>query len=120
MRAILIISLLLFSAWTPTTATAEAFRVVDDRDRFLSLVTGRELTRLGIRLQVTPSGVIQGRAFGTSVTGQWRWENGFFCRTLFYGKQDLGPNCQEVRVNGNKIRFTSDRGSGQYADLSLR
>lgn len=118
MRVLLILSLLVFGAANPSAA--EGFRVVQDRDNFLNLVNGRQLTRLGIRLNVTNAGQIQGRAFGKPVTGQWRWENGYFCRSLFHGQKNLGPNCQEVRISGNRIRFTSDRGAGIYADLTLR
>jgi hypothetical protein len=33
---------------------------------------------------------------------------------------DLGPNCQAVRVQGNTLRFISDLGAGQFADLNLK
>jgi hypothetical protein len=53
------------------------------------------------------------------VTGDWQWTDGYFCRTLFYGERDLGPNCQEVKVQGATVRFTSDKGQGIYAELTL-
>ena len=118
MRFIIVLSIALFAL--PSFAIAEAFQVVTDRDRFLQLVQGRKLTRLGISLNVTNGGQIVGRAFGKPVTGQWRWEAGYFCRSLYHGTRNLGPNCQEVRVQGNTLRFTSDRGAGVYADLNLR
>jgi hypothetical protein len=105
---------------TADIAAAEAFNVVASRDSFVSLVQGRELRRFGIRLTVTPDGTIQGRAFGTPVTGQWNWNDGYFCRDLFFGEDDLGFNCQLVQVNGETLRFTSDQGQGIYADLTLR
>jgi hypothetical protein len=101
-------------------AGAEAFNVVPSRDTFVSLVQGRELRRFGIRLTVTPDGAIRGRAFGTDVTGQWDWNNGYFCRDLFFGEEDLGFNCQLVQINGETLRFTTDQGQGIYADLTLR
>jgi len=103
----------------PRTAQAEEFRVVDSDTRFVGLIEGRELRRLGIRLTVTPTGEIQGRAFGGPVTGQWRWENGYFCRDLFWNDTDLGYNCQLVQENGPTLRFTSDQGAGMFADLTL-
>ena len=103
----------------PRAAQDEDFRVVDSDTRFVSLIEGRELRRLGIRLTVTPSGEIQGRAFGGPVTGQWRWENGYFCRDLFWNDTDLGYNCQLVQENGATLRFTSDQGAGMFADLTL-
>jgi hypothetical protein len=105
---------------TTSVSAAQAFQVVSDQSRFIDLVEDKELTRFGIRLTVTPDGSITGKAFGRSVSGNWRWSNGYFCRDLYYGKRDLGPNCQEVRVNGSTVRFTSDRGEGIFADLELQ
>lgn len=99
---------------------AEGFAPVTKRDRFVSLIEGRDLTRFGITLNVTSDGQIKGRAFGRDVTGAWRWNGDYFCRDLYWGSMDLGPNCQAVRVQGNTLRFISDQGAGQFADLSLR
>ncbi len=105
--------------FAPEVAGAEEFQTVREKDTFLSVVTNRPLKRFGITLTVTPSGEITGRAFGTPVSGAWRWENGYFCRDLYYGDRDLGPNCQLVLVNGDTVRFVADQGAGQYADLRL-
>lgn len=99
---------------------AEDFSVVGSADRFVSLVTGRELRRLGIRLTVTPEGQIIGQAFGAPVTGEWTWQGGYFCRDLFWNGDDLGYNCQLVQESGDTLRFTSDQGAGMSADLTLR
>jgi len=101
-------------------ALAEEFSIVTSRDAFVALVKGREINRFGIRLTVTPEGQIAGRAFGGKVTGAWDWNGGYFCRDLFYAGNDLGFNCQLVQVDGDRIRFTSDRGTGMYADMRLR
>lgn len=111
---------LLTSEMASSAAASEQFATVSSRDGFVSLVQGRELRRLGIRLTVTADGQIMGRAFGTEVTGRWEWDGGHFCRDLFFGQQDLGFNCQLVQVNGDTMRFTSDQGTGQFADLTLR
>lgn len=100
-------------------AAAEDFQTITDETSFVSLIEGRALTMLGIRLSVLPSGQIEGSAFGRAVTGAWQWADGFFCRDLFWGERDLGPNCQMVKTDGRALRFISDRGQGQYADLRL-
>ncbi|MCM2561847.1 dihydrodipicolinate reductase [Lutimaribacter sp. EGI FJ00015] len=102
-------------------AWAEEFQTVRDRGTFLSLVKDRDLriSFWGIRLQVTPDGKIEGKALGRPVSGQWQWQGGYFCRDLYWGERDLGPNCQQVQVQGRTIRFTSDKGDGQFADLTL-
>ncbi|WP_135506731.1 dihydrodipicolinate reductase [Roseovarius aestuariivivens] len=101
-------------------AAAEGFSQIQSRDAFLSVISDKKLTRLGINLVVTPSGQIAGRAFGRDVSGAWRWQSGYFCRDLYWGERNLGANCQAVKVDGQTIRFISDRGAGDYADLTLR
>lgn len=100
-------------------ALAEGFSRVQAESEFVSLISGKALTRFGIELDVTPDGVIRGSAFGKPVTGAWRWADGLFCRDLYFGKRDLGPNCQVVQRNGDTIRFISDAGQGDFADLQL-
>ena len=101
--------------------SAIAFERVVQREGFLSLIKDRDLTRLGIRLTVTQDGKIKGRAFGWKITGDWTWDGGYFCRDLYLDDSELDmANCQLVQVKGNTLRFTSDKGSGDYADLRLK
>lgn len=103
-----------------TPAAAEGFRPVTDAREFASLVAGRALTRLGVSLKVLPDGRIQGRAFGRDVTGEWRWQGGFFCRVMRAGSTVVPDDCQAVLRRGDTLRFVAERGAGQYADLRLR
>lgn len=115
-RATALVSALLLSA----PAFAESFKPVTNRDTFVSLMQNRELTRFGINLKVSPDGRIDGRAFGRDVRGAWRWQSGYFCRDLYWGQKNLGPNCQAVKIQGQTVRFISDQGTGEHADLTLR
>jgi O-glycosyl hydrolase len=114
-----LVAAMILSVASAVPAAAE-FTAVTSRNAFESLIDGRELRRFGIRLTVTSEGQIVGRAFGGNVSGAWTWDNGYFCRDLFYGNDDLGYNCQLVQVHGDTLRFTTDRGEGIYADLNLR
>lgn len=93
---------------------------VSDRDTFVDLVAGKVLSRLFVELQVTPDGDIAGRGMQWDVTGDWSWQDGYFCRDLYWGGDELGYNCQEVRAGGDRIRFTSDRGAGESAEFRLQ
>ncbi|MGV6848662.1 MAG: dihydrodipicolinate reductase [Marinibacterium sp.] len=110
---------LLVAAFLSGPAAAE-FQKVSSVGEFQRLIDGKTLTRPMIRLSVSPQGAISGRGLTWDVRGRWVWKNGYFCRDLAWGGDDLGYNCQEVRVNGRKIRFTSDRGTGDFADFTLR
>ncbi|MFT4783352.1 MAG: hypothetical protein ACI9IV_001087 [Paracoccaceae bacterium] len=110
-----------FALWNfPTTVSAEQFVTVEQKSEFVSLISGKQMTRFGIRLEAAPDGQILGRGFGRDVTVNWNWQGGYFCRDLVWGSRDLGFNCQMVQVNGDTVRFISDKGTGQYADLKLR
>ncbi|MEO9820949.1 MAG: dihydrodipicolinate reductase [Paracoccaceae bacterium] len=92
---------------------------IETFEQFVEFVQGKKLTRPLIRLEVSADGRISGRGATWDVEGNWSWQNGYFCRDLFWGGDALGYNCQEVRVNGNRIRFTSDRGAGDTAVFRL-
>lgn len=101
-------------------AMAEDYVRVSDRGAFVSLVSGKSLTSLGVSLVVSPSGSISGRAFGRAVTGAWSWTNGYFCRTLKAGDKVFARNCQLVQQKPGRVRFIADKGTGDTADLRIR
>lgn len=96
------------------------FSKVEDQSEFVSLIQGKELKRPFVKLEVTTSGEISGYGAAWPVTGNWTWDNGYFCRDLFWGGDPLGYNCQEVQATEDRIRFTSDRGQGDSAEFRLR
>jgi hypothetical protein len=103
-----------------STAAYADFQTLKSQSDFVSLVNGKKLTRPLVELQVSPNGSISGKGAVWDVSGDWTWKDGFFCRRLEWGGDDLGYNCQEVAVSGTKIRFISDKGRGKSAHFSLR
>ena len=96
------------------------FSTVDDQSEFVELISGKELRRPFVSLEVTPDGAISGYGAAWPVTGNWTWSDGYFCRDIFWGGDPLGYNCQEVQATADRIRFTSDRGAGDSAEFRLR
>jgi hypothetical protein len=119
-HALAIAAALAISSPSIGAANAEGFDSVRNKTDFVGLVSGRALTRFGITLNVSAEGAIEGRAFGQPVTGSWKWQDGLFCRDLYFGSTDLGPNCQVVQKKGDTLRFISDAGAGDHADLRLK
>ena len=95
---------------------AEGYARVTDRGAFVDLVGGRKLTSLAVTLEVSPSGSIG----GCDVSGEWTWDDGYFCRTMQVGDKVFARNCQVVQNIGDRLRFIADRGAGDVADLRLR
>lgn len=111
---------LIFSLAVPSMAAA--FERVSDRASFMQIVGGKELRiRLyGLTMNVLDDGTISGRAVGYDITGSWTWEDGYFCREMDWSGTAIDYNCQLVEVNGDRIRFTVDRGAGDNAVLRIR
>ncbi len=97
----------------------EKFNKISSEIDFLEIVDGYILVRPLIKLVVQNDGSISGKAAFSSVYGKWFWDNGLFCRTLFWGERDLGLNCQLVQHNGEIVRFTADEGAGAFADFTI-
>ena len=102
------------------SAAVAEFEKVADKDAFVRLIAGKELARPFVNLVVTSDGRIEGTGLRWEVNGEWTWQDGYFCRSLFWGGDDLGYNCQEVRAHGERLRFTSDEGTGQSAVFRLK
>ncbi|KIN74758.1 hypothetical protein [Sulfitobacter guttiformis] len=112
-----ILAALAFIAATP--AVAELAKI-ETASEFKTLIGGKTLTRPLIKMAVSTGGAIEGQGAAWPISGSWTWKDGFFCRSLEWGGDDLGYNCMEVKASGSKIRFTADQGAGDSADFSLR
>ncbi|WP_138471632.1 dihydrodipicolinate reductase [Poseidonocella sp. HB161398] len=118
MKAITAVALLVLAGAGAGEARAQ-FRQVGTESEFRALTEGHILERTGIRLAVRHDGAIVGSAFGREVSGSWRWKDGWFCRDLAWGARQFPYNCQEVAVDGDRLRFASDQGRGRSAVLEL-
>ena len=115
---ILSLSLIIFLLMASLVSASET--TITNRSDFENLVIDKKLERFLISLSVTSDGKIKGSAAGRNVSGNWDWIDGYFCRTLLWGKRELKYNCQEVTFDGRRLRFISDKGKGQSASFALR
>ena len=102
------------------TLVSASETTITNRSVFENLVIDKKLERFLISLYVSNDGKITGYAAGRSVTGDWDWIDGFFCRTLLWGARELKYNCQLVTFDGRRLRFIADQGKGQSASFALR
>ena len=107
----------------PSLLQANPAGPIRDKEAFLSVVTGKEL-RIGLynlSLKLTPDGKITGSALGWGISGNWSWQDGYFCRDIDWSGYAIPFNCQLVEaVDASRLRFTSDKGRGQSASFRLR
>ena len=113
----------LFAASLALPLRAELSGPIRDKGAFLSLIDGRalEIGLYRLSLKVTKDGQIRGSALGWDITGNWRWQDGLFCREMDWSGKAIPFNCQLVEVVGpGRLRFTADKGQGQAAVFRLR
>ncbi len=104
-------------------APAQDFQPVREKAAFLDLVEGRELRLplFRIRITLTTEGAITGSALGWPLKGNWRWQDGYFCRDIDWSGTEIPYNCQLVEARGtDEVRFTVDQGRGDSASFRLR
>ncbi|WP_019955894.1 hypothetical protein [Yoonia vestfoldensis] len=106
----------------PAGAAVANYVPVMEEETFLSLVEGKELRHrfYGITLEVLDTGEVKGSAIGWGIEGTWSWQEGYFCRELYWGGDLIPYNCQLVEINNDLIRFTVDQGAGRSAAFRLQ
>ena len=102
--------------------TAQSYDAITDKTTFLTSIGGKNLSNrlYAVNLSVKPNGQIAGTGAGWEITGTWSWQDGYFCREMFWGGDQIPYNCQLVEFNGQEMRFTTDQGTGDSASFRLR
>ncbi|MCY4304619.1 MAG: dihydrodipicolinate reductase [Aestuariivita sp.] len=101
-------------------SVAAEYKKVTEEAIFVELTESKELVAPFVNLKVLPEGQIIGQGIGWDVTGTWSWQDGYFCRDLNWGGDELGYDCLEVAILNNRIRFTAQKGTGDTATFRLR
>lgn len=113
MKHIALLALPLIFGLTATTATAE-FKAVKKEKQFRQSIVDRKLTtKKGFWTIIKSDGTQTGKFGNKTYTGTWKWSGKYWCRNGVIGGKELGTNCQLVEIDGNKTRFTRDKGKGK-------
>ena len=104
----------------PMSAAAQTNQWISKENEFINLIDGKTLNRFLIKLSVGKDGTISGTGAGIDVKGNWYWQGDYFCRSLFWGEQNLGSDCQKVELINQKLFFTADQGSGATAGFTIK
>lgn len=64
-------------------------------------------------------GTLSGEFNGNELSGTWRWDRTFFCRTLTSQNGVPEENCQAVAVSGSTATFTANEGTGTVRDWAI-
>ena len=83
------------------------------KQAFLDQVAGRRLIQGDSWVIITPQGTVEGMGPDRNpVSGNWFWQDHFYCRTIHFDGKDLPEDLQSVTVEGDQVSFVHDRGNG--------
>lgn len=86
---------------------------ITDEATFRDLVVGKRI-QVGTDafMTINADNTISGEADGTTATGSWSFEDGFWCRTIRVG-DIINEDCQLWVIDGNQLVITRERGQGE-------
>lgn len=120
MLATVLASALAIGAGAPA-AMAEEFTTVTDLDRFKAHFIGPKIMDPADSANffvVREDGTIEGTWHGATLTGAWRWEDEYFCRTLS-APRPAPEDCQQWGYADGKAQLVRNRGAGDPTVYSL-
>lgn len=98
---------------------AGAWERIQTEAQYRERVAGRQITLENGHVTFAADGSAAGAWNGTPMVGSWTWSDGFHCRTLRIGSNDLGTDCQLIELQGNQLRATAQRGQGRVTTARL-
>ncbi len=94
----------------PEMAEAEMTRLSTTAD--MAAITDRTLVIGENEVVIKSDGTLTG-TFGGGISGTWRMEDGFWCRTLIVNPTPApAEDCQLLETDGKTVNGTRDRGNG--------
>ena len=100
----------------------DGFTIVSDLEAFEASFVGPRITDMeddANYFVIMPDGTIEGTWYGKEMAGAWRWEDGYFCRTLS-APRPAPEDCQEWAMGQEKVRLVRDRGTGGETIYAIR
>lgn len=111
-------------AFMPTGAAAqggEEYQVVSDLDAFKARFIGPKIMDPADDANyfvINEDGTLKGTWHGAELAGEWRWEDGYFCRSLS-SPRPAPEDCQQWGVADGKARLVRNRGEGDATFYAL-
>lgn len=93
-------------------ASAADGRIATEQE-FRAKAAGKRLVSEVGWVDVGKDGSLRGEFGGRELTGNWYWEDEYYCRTVRLGDRDMGHDCQAVLVTDDGMVFHRGKGEGR-------
>ncbi|GEM_PF-2199235 len=94
-------------------------RTITTEKEFRELVVDKKQTADWGHLISRKDGFITGIYKGQDMSGVWKWEGKYYCRTLSIGGKSLGYDCVKSTISGNKLVYRINKGAKEWATVTL-
>ena len=101
-----------------STAASDG-RIITTEKEFRNLVVDKKQVADWGHLISREDGFITGSYNGKDMTGVWKWEGKYYCRTLSIGSKSLGYDCVEFTISGNKLVYRINKGAKEWVTVTL-
>ena len=101
-------------------ASAENFKRITKEAQFRELVVDRKGVSEAGWFIVHSDGTTSGNIFKKKFKAAWVWKNRMYCRNAVLGKEQLGTDCQVVKISGDKVQFIRKYGKGGVGTSTLQ
>ncbi len=100
-------------------ASAQNFNRINEEADFRKMVVDKKLSSDMGQMTVKSNGKTEGVIFDKDFNANWIWKDGMYCRNAALGKQQLGTDCQVVRISGKSVQFIQKYGKGEIGTMEL-
>lgn len=100
-------------------ASAQNFKRITTENEFRQLVVGKKGVSEAGWFIVHADGKTSGKIFNKKFAAAWVWNKKMYSRNAVLGKQQLGTDCQVVKISGDQVQFIREYGKGGVGTSTL-
>ena len=89
-----------------------AEKQITTEKEFRAKVVGKKLITERGNVTIQADGSLTGQLGGKEVSGEWTWDDGYYCRSVAFGNRQLRDDCQMVTIVGKEVTFYRKKGYG--------
>ena len=103
-----------------SSAAVTGKRRITTEQEYRDAIVGKKFGDKNGYFVAREDGTITGKFGGKKLTGEWTWEDEFFCRSAKLGSRKLKRDCQVVFLEGNTVTIHRKKGKGKKVTYRLQ
>lgn len=93
------------------------FKRITTEAEYMQKIVGKKLVTGKDFVKIEKNGKMKGKFGGAKLVGAWKWQQGYWCRTIRLGGKDRGSDCQVVMVSDTQMYSIRKQGKGDKSPI---